>query len=136
MAERDRRREELANAYRADQVLQQRQEAVEQEIAETQRQTKQRSAPGTIHVDMLLNTHRYELILTRPTAADSAPAAGDRRRRSNDAARHWWRRTANCASSRNCGRNTPATLSTTQQKAEIRLIGRNGLAAQERPPGD
>jgi flagellar FliJ protein len=63
-AERDRRREELANAYRADQVLQQRQEAVEQELAETQRQTKQRSEPGTIHVDMLLNTHRYELVLT------------------------------------------------------------------------
>jgi flagellar FliJ protein len=64
MAERDRRREEVANAYRADQVLQQRQEAVEQELAETQRQTKQRSAPGTIHVDGLLNTHRYELVLT------------------------------------------------------------------------
>jgi flagellar FliJ protein len=63
LAERDRRREELANAYRADQVLQQRQEAVEQEIVETHRQTKERSAPGTIHVDMLLNTHRYELIL-------------------------------------------------------------------------
>ncbi len=63
MAERDRRREELANAYRADQVLQQRQEAVEQEIVETHRQTKERSAPGTIHVDRLLNTHRYELIL-------------------------------------------------------------------------
>lgn len=63
-AERDRRREEVANAYRADQVLQQRQEAVEQELAETQRQTEQRSAPGTIHVDGLLNTHRYELVLT------------------------------------------------------------------------
>ncbi|MHB8969007.1 MAG: flagellar export protein FliJ [Pirellulaceae bacterium] len=63
IAERDRRREDLANAYRADQVLQQHQETLEQEIVETQQHAKQRSAPGTIHVDVLLNTHRYELVL-------------------------------------------------------------------------
>ncbi|MHB8955780.1 MAG: flagellar export protein FliJ [Pirellulaceae bacterium] len=64
LAERDHRREDLANAYRADQVLQQRQESLEREITQTQQQVKQRSAPGTIHVDRLLNTHRYALILT------------------------------------------------------------------------
>lgn len=63
LAERDRRRADLANAYRADQVLAQRLAAVEQEIAETQQQTKASSAPGAIHVDRLLNMHRYELIL-------------------------------------------------------------------------
>ena len=63
LAERDHRREELANAYRADQVLQQRQESVHEEIVDTQRQSKECSAPGTIHVDRLLSTHRYELIL-------------------------------------------------------------------------
>jgi flagellar protein FliJ len=63
MAERDHRREELANAYRADQVLQQRQESVKEELVEAQRQSKEYSAPGTIHVDRLLCTHRYELIL-------------------------------------------------------------------------
>jgi len=63
MAERDSRREELANAYRADQVLEQRQAALEQEIAEAQRQAKEHAAPGTIHVDRLLNAHRYELVL-------------------------------------------------------------------------
>jgi flagellar FliJ protein len=63
MDDRDHRREELANAYRADQVLQQHQELVEQEIAETQQHAKKRSAPGTIDVDILLNTHRYELVL-------------------------------------------------------------------------
>ena len=63
MAERDRRREELANAYRADQVLQQRQASVNEEIVDTRRQSKVCAAPGTIHVDRLLSTHRYELIL-------------------------------------------------------------------------
>jgi len=63
LAERDHRREELANAYRADQVLQQRRESVKTEIVDTQRLSKTCSAPGTIHVDWLLNAHRYELIL-------------------------------------------------------------------------
>jgi flagellar protein FliJ len=63
VAERDRRREELANAYRADQILQQQLSAIMGEIARTRQQTKEQSAPGAIHVDMLLHSHRYELIL-------------------------------------------------------------------------
>lgn len=63
VAERDRRREELANAYRAEQVLHERQQLVTGEIEDTQQQAKACSAPGTIHVDRLLNAHRYELVL-------------------------------------------------------------------------
>jgi flagellar protein FliJ len=63
LAERDHRREELANAYRADQVLQQRLASVREEIVDTQRLSKACSAPGTVHVDKLLHSHRYELIL-------------------------------------------------------------------------
>ncbi len=63
VAERDRRREDLANAYRADQVLEQRLEMMNQAIAETQRLAKDRSAPGMIQVDRLLDVHRYELVL-------------------------------------------------------------------------
>ena len=62
-AERDRRREELAEAYRADQLLQQRQGAIEEEITGTRLVTREKSEVGTIEVDGLLNTHRYELLL-------------------------------------------------------------------------
>lgn len=63
-AERDRCREELADAYRAEQILNDRQQAIHQEIEETQQVSRQKSGPGRIEVDGLLNTHRYELMLT------------------------------------------------------------------------
>ena len=63
-AQRDRCREDLAHAYRADQILQERQEAVRQEIEETKRVARSKSEPGRVEVESLLNVHRYELILS------------------------------------------------------------------------
>lgn len=62
-SERDERREALAQAYRADQMLQQQQEAVQVELQENQRQVQQCAAPGPILVERLLGRHRYELVL-------------------------------------------------------------------------
>lgn len=63
-AERDRHREELAAAYRADQILSDRGEAIAREIGKTRELSQRKSQPGTIEVDKLINAHRYELILT------------------------------------------------------------------------
>lgn len=62
-AERDHRREELAKALRAEQVLEQQQQAVEQELRATRRQAQPHAAPGRVHVDRLLHAHRYALLL-------------------------------------------------------------------------
>lgn len=62
-SERDERREALAQAYRADQMLQQQQETVQNDLRENQRQVQECAAPGPISVERLLGRHRYELIL-------------------------------------------------------------------------
>lgn len=62
-SERDDRRESLAQAFRADQMLQQNQEAVQADLRENQRQVQQCAAPGPISVESLLGRHRYELVL-------------------------------------------------------------------------
>ncbi len=62
-AERDRCREELANAYHADQILHDRQRDIQQEMHEAKMLTYVKSLPGPIEVDGLLNAHRYELVI-------------------------------------------------------------------------
>ncbi len=62
-AERDHRREELAKAFRAEQLLEQRQQAVRQELQMIREQTGQQASPGPIQVDQLLHAHRYALLL-------------------------------------------------------------------------
>lgn len=62
-SERDERRESLAQAYHADQVLQQHQETLRGDLRENQRQVQQCSAPGPVAVERLLGRHRYELVL-------------------------------------------------------------------------
>jgi flagellar FliJ protein len=62
-SERDERRESLAQAYRADQVLQQNQESIQTELQENQRQVHDCVSPGPISVERLLGRHRYELVL-------------------------------------------------------------------------
>ncbi len=62
--ERDRRREELADAYRADQILADRHDATLRELEQTKQSSRKKAEPGLIEVDALLHTHRYELILT------------------------------------------------------------------------
>jgi flagellar FliJ protein len=62
-ADRDRCREQLAAAYRAEQILVERAAALRQELKTTEQVSRTRSQPGRIEVDTLLHTHRYELIL-------------------------------------------------------------------------
>lgn len=62
-AERDRCRQELASAYQAEQILTERQEALNQEIEQARKISRSKSQPGSIEVDGLLDTHRYELVL-------------------------------------------------------------------------
>lgn len=62
-AERDQRREELAKALRAEQVLEQQQQAVTQELHATRQQAEPYAAPGRVRVDPLLHAHRYALLL-------------------------------------------------------------------------
>lgn len=64
IAERDERRVKLAEAFRAEQILQTRITEVANEIEEVRNQSRRASAPGEVHVDTLLNTHRYELLLS------------------------------------------------------------------------
>lgn len=63
-AERDRCREELSEAYRAEQILSDRQQAIRKQLEETRQLSRRKSRPGSISVDALLDTHRYELGLT------------------------------------------------------------------------
>lgn len=60
-AERDRCREELAEAYQAEQILADRQEAIRKQIEHAKQLARRGSQPGSIAVDGLLDTHRYEL---------------------------------------------------------------------------
>jgi len=62
-AARDRRRLALAEAYRADDVIRQQQERVEEDLNELTRQTRQACGPGELNVDRLLDARRYELVL-------------------------------------------------------------------------
>ena len=62
--ERDRCREQLAAAYQAEQILMTRRQAVVDEIDETKAAALNEAQPGTLQINRLLNTHRYELVLT------------------------------------------------------------------------
>ncbi len=63
LATRDERREELAKAYQADQLLVEQLARLRNELAELQVTARELTRPGTISVDRLINTHRYELLL-------------------------------------------------------------------------
>ncbi len=62
-AARDECRQQLAKAYRADQILADHCEQLQTELQETKRCARQSVAPGRVDVEQLLNTNRYELIL-------------------------------------------------------------------------
>ena len=84
-SERDRCREQLAEAYRADQLLAERQGKIDQEMRATKELSRDQSQPGRIKVDGLLNTHRYEVVLTAQkrqllTQRDKVGAEIERRR--------------------------------------------------------
>ena len=60
---RDERRRELAQAYEAERILRERVAELRSEISTTQQRTRQLAGVGTISVEGLLNTRRYELLM-------------------------------------------------------------------------
>lgn len=60
---RDQRRGELAAAFRADEVLQQRLQHVRQELTWLLEQCRRAAGPGTVDVDRLIESQRYDLTL-------------------------------------------------------------------------
>lgn len=60
---RDERRGELADAYRVDEVLQSRQQQLAAETARQRELCRQLSRPGTVNIDQLLESQRYEMTL-------------------------------------------------------------------------
>lgn len=62
-AGRDRRRNELAQAYQAERILQQQQDLLAEEIDENQRRSRTGAEPGKVNVDALLDMHRHQLVL-------------------------------------------------------------------------
>lgn len=62
-AVRDERQIALAEAYRADDVLRQRQEELAAELVQLKGSCRQAAAPGQVDIDRLLAAQRYELSL-------------------------------------------------------------------------
>jgi len=60
---RDERRAELAQAYRAKDLLEEQERAIEQHLASLREIARQACAPGEIDVDRLLETRRFETVL-------------------------------------------------------------------------
>ncbi len=63
VADRDERRQQLAEAYTAKQILEERSRQLADELGDLKGQVRQASLPGQLNVDRLLVTHRYELML-------------------------------------------------------------------------
>jgi flagellar FliJ protein len=63
-AARDECRQQLAKAYRADQILVDHREQLQMELNETKRCARRLIEPGQLQVEQLLNANRYELVLT------------------------------------------------------------------------
>ncbi|MHB1035593.1 MAG: flagellar export protein FliJ [Pirellulales bacterium] len=63
-ATRDERRAQLAEAYRADEILQTRLAELDRIVADLKGRYLQAAGPGPIEVDRLLEAQRYELIVT------------------------------------------------------------------------
>jgi flagellar protein FliJ len=62
-ATRDERRTELAQAYRADDVLSEHIQQVQNESNRLQEQCRKAAGPGTIDIDRLIEAQRYEIVL-------------------------------------------------------------------------
>jgi flagellar FliJ protein len=84
IAERDRRRADLAKALRAEQLLRNQQAALATEQREMSERGRKLKLPGAANVDALLHTHRYEIVLAtrlRQLAAQMAEVAAETERR-------------------------------------------------------
>ena len=62
-AARDERRSQLAQAYRADEIIESQRRRIARELSELEGQNRQASAPGDLDIDRLLEGRRYELVL-------------------------------------------------------------------------
>jgi len=60
---RDERRAHLAQAYRADEILQQQQQQVEAELDDMRAQARRAAGPGQVDVDRLIEARRFEVVL-------------------------------------------------------------------------
>jgi flagellar FliJ protein len=61
---RDERRTQLARAYQADEIVAQQERRLTQDLGELETRSREAARPGPLDVDQLLETRRYELILT------------------------------------------------------------------------
>lgn len=62
-ADRQQRRIELAEAFKADNVLRQQAIQLRQDIHEAEKQSRVISSPGRVQVDKVLDIHRHKLML-------------------------------------------------------------------------
>lgn len=62
-AERDERRQRLAEAFEAQRVLRNHQQELSEEIEQVHARLREGAQPGQVNVDDLLGVHRYELLL-------------------------------------------------------------------------
>lgn len=60
---RDERRAQLAQAYRADELLEEQKRILEEHLADMRRRARQAAGPGEIDVDRLLEARRFETVL-------------------------------------------------------------------------
>jgi len=60
---RDQRRQRLAQAYEADDILGRQQEELKRELAQLMDNCRRASGPGTVRIDHLLEVQRYEVVL-------------------------------------------------------------------------
>lgn len=60
---RDERRTQLAQAYQADALLRQEQERLARDVESLSSASRAACGPGTLNIDRLLDTRRYELVL-------------------------------------------------------------------------
>ena len=61
--ERQQRRIKLAEAFHAESLLRQQAAQLEQDVKEVQKRSRVINSPGRVHVDRVLDTHRYKLML-------------------------------------------------------------------------
>lgn len=62
-ADRDERRGELAEAYRADEIMENQQKKLEADLAELAAKYREAVAPGPVSIDRLVETQRFEILL-------------------------------------------------------------------------
>ena len=72
---RDQRRQRLAQAYEADDILKRQQEELKRELAQLMENCRRASGPGPVRIDHLLEAQRYEVVLR-----DHGQQAGEQRK--------------------------------------------------------